>query len=87
MSESDLDIRIIDLKQNKKDSIELMEKVYGKESEVANSKFYDWQYLENPIGEAKVDGMFNAEKKMVSQVASIPTALSICNKIEIHSMT
>jgi len=87
MSEKDLDIRIIDLKQNKKDSIELMEKVYGKENEVANSKFYDWQYLENPIGKAQVVGMFNSERKMISQVASIPTSLSVCNKIETHSMT
>ena len=86
MINHDLKFRVLDIKEDKNESLKLMKKVFGTQSEVGDPKFYDWQYINNPFGLARIMGFFDG-KKLVSQVASIPSALSVNGSIDICPMT
>lgn len=86
MINQDLKFRVLDIKEDKNESLKLMKKVWGTQSEFVNPKFYDWQYINNPSGLARIIGFFDG-KKLVSQVASIPSTLSVNGSIDIYPMT
>ncbi|UVS68369.1 GNAT family N-acetyltransferase [Nitrososphaera viennensis] len=82
-----MELRVLDLINDKTESLRLMKAVYGNNSEVGRSEFYDWQYIDNPAGQALVVGFFTKENQLVSQVASIPTSIIVNGTNRIHHMT
>jgi len=86
MVQNNLRLKLLNLDEDKAQSLRLMKTVYGKESEVSNETFYDWQYKKNPAGLAQIAGFFDGDN-LVSQVASIPSLLSIDNIISKFPMT
>src|SRR5437867_11988829 len=63
--------------REKKISLNLVRESFG-DVDIAYEEYYDWQYLENPLGKGTVLIVYDGEKP-VGQVASIPCMYQIFN--------
>jgi GNAT superfamily N-acetyltransferase len=60
-------------------SLNLVKESFGSDVDIAYEKYYEWQYLKNPIGRGNVLLAYDGEKA-IGQIASVPCVYQMQNK-------